>query len=85
MLTSTLRNVGGSVMLAIPKALLDGLGLRANTRVGLVIEAGRLVVEPRPRPKYTLSELLQQCDEAAPVSDDERAWQEMDAVGREVS
>lgn len=83
MLTSTLRNVGGSVMLAIPKALLDGLGLTANTKVALSVDRGRLVVEPRPKPKYTLAELLAQCDPAAPASADEQAWQDIEPVGRE--
>ncbi|MCX7325156.1 MAG: AbrB/MazE/SpoVT family DNA-binding domain-containing protein [Hyphomicrobiales bacterium] len=33
MLTSTLRSVGGSVMLTIPKAVLDVLGLGVNDKV----------------------------------------------------
>ncbi|MGO9005921.1 MAG: antitoxin [Beijerinckiaceae bacterium] len=83
MLTSTLRNVGGSVMLAIPKSLLDGLGLAANTKVALSVEHGRLIVEARPKPTYTLSELLAQCDPAAPETEEERAWRDMKPVGRE--
>ena len=84
MLTSTLRNVGGSVMMAIPKSVLDGLGLAANTKVGLSIEQGRLVVEARPRPKYTLAELLAQCDPTAPEAEQDEAWETMEPVGREV-
>jgi len=83
MLTSTLRNVGGSVMMAIPKSLLEGLGLAANTKVGLSLDQGRLVVEARPKPKYTLAELLAQCEPVAPMSAEEQAWQEMEPVGRE--
>ena len=84
MLTSTLRNVGGSVMLAIPKSLLDALGLAANVKVALSVDHGRLVVEANPRPKYTLAELLAQCDPAAPQNDDERAWEDAEPVGREI-
>jgi antitoxin ChpS len=84
MLTSTLRNVGGSVMMAIPKSLLEGLGLAANTKVALSVDHGRLIVEPRPKPKYTLSELIAQCDPSAPENEQEREWQEMESVGREV-
>jgi antitoxin component of MazEF toxin-antitoxin module len=58
MLFSMLRTVGGSVMFAIPKPILDGLGLSANTHVGLSVSGGRLIVEPHPRPRYTLSELV---------------------------
>jgi antitoxin ChpS len=83
MLTSTLRNVGGSVMMAIPKSLLEGLGLSANTKVGLSLDHGRLVVEPRPKPKYTLAELLAQCNPDASESEQEREWQAMESIGRE--
>ena len=83
MVTSTLRNVGGSVMLAIPKALLEALGLSANTKVALSVDGGRLVIEKRPRPKYTLAELLAECDPDAPENPDEQEWQEMERAGRE--
>jgi antitoxin ChpS len=83
MLTSTLRNVGGSVMMAIPKSVLEGLGLAANTKVALSVDHGRLIVEARPKPKYTLAELLAQCDPAAPASEEEQAWESMKPTGRE--
>ena len=81
---ATLRTVGGSVMMAIPKAILEALGLSANEKVGLSVADGRLVVEPTPRPRYSLAELVAQCDPAAPVSDEERAWMETKPVGSEV-
>lgn len=81
MLTSTLRNVGGSVMMSIPKSLLEGLGFTANSKVDLSVEDGRLVVAPRKRPKYTLDELLAQCNLSAPAIDEE--WDAAPPVGRE--
>lgn len=84
MLTATLRNVGGSVMMAIPKSLLEGLGLAANTKVGLSLDHGRLVIEPHPKPKYTVAGMMAECDLTAPMSTQEREWQEMEPVGREV-
>jgi antitoxin ChpS len=84
MLTATLRNVGGSVMMAIPKSLLEGMGLAANTKVNLSLDQGRLVIEAQPKPKYTLAELLRLCDQTAPESAEDRAWQDMKPVGREV-
>lgn len=83
MLLTTLRTVGGSVMFAIPKPILDGLGLSANTQVGLSVSEGRLIVEPRPRPRYTLAELLAQCDLSAPLSEESQAWLDAESVGRE--
>ena len=55
--TTNLRKVGGSVMLAVPPAFLDQLHLQAGATVGLAVDHGRLVVEPKPRPRYTLAEL----------------------------
>jgi antitoxin ChpS len=83
MLTSTLRTVGGSVMMTIPKAALDLLGLGANDKVVLRVDDGRLVVEARARPRYALADLLAQCDISAEVADDLREWDAAEAVGRE--
>jgi len=72
--TTNLRKVGGSIMLAIPPALLDLLRLRPGLRVGIAVESGRLVVEPRQRPRCTLDELLAQCDPKAARSKEDREW-----------
>jgi len=84
MYTSKLRCVGGSVMFAVPKPILDSLGLEPNAEVGLTISEGRLIVEPRTRPRYTLGELLAQCDADAPLSDEEQEWLNVEATGREI-
>lgn len=81
---ATLRTVRGSVMIAIPKAILEALGLAANEKVGLRLADGRLVVEPTLRPRYSLAELVAQCDSAAPVSDEEREWETLEPVGSEI-
>ncbi len=72
--TTNLRKVGGSVMLAIPPALLDLLHLRPGVKVGIAVESGRLVVEPHQRPRYTLDELLAQCDPKAARGKEDREW-----------
>ncbi|HKW98666.1 MAG TPA: hypothetical protein VJN43_13095 [Bryobacteraceae bacterium] len=72
--TTNLRKVGGSVMLAVPPALLDILRLRPGVRVGIAIERGRLVVEPQPRPRYTLDKLLAQCHPKAARTKQDREW-----------
>ena len=82
--TTNLRRVGGSVMLAVPPALLDLLKLRAGARVDIGIEDGRLIVAPRARPSYTLDELLAQCDEAAQTDDGDRVWLDAKPVGSEL-
>lgn len=80
---STLRAVGGSVMFAIPKALLESLGLHPNAQVALSIADGRLIVDPQPRPRYTLAELVAQCDTSSPMNEEARAWLAAEPVGRE--
>jgi antitoxin ChpS len=82
--TTNLRKVGGSVMLAVPPALLDILHLRPGAKVGLAVENGRLVVEPQQHPRYTLDELLAQCDPKAPRSKEEREWLDDKPAGGEL-
>lgn len=82
--TTNLRKVGGSVMLAVPPALLDILRLQPGAQVGIAIESGRLVVEPRQRPRYTLDELLAQCDPKAARSKEDRKWLRGKAAGGEL-
>ncbi len=78
-----LRKVGGSVMLSVPRSLLEVLDLRAGAAVGLTVQNGRLVIDPSPRPRYTLEELLAASDYSAPQPADEREWVDAPAVGRE--
>ena len=60
--TTNLRKVGGSIMLAVPRDLLDILRLQPEPRSASRSRAAGSVVEPQPRPRYTLDELLAQCD-----------------------
>jgi len=80
---AVLRKVGGSVMLAIPPALLDVADLSAGRQVSVSVEDGKLVIAPQAKPKYTLEELLAQCDSNAPVTQEDRAWTSSGPVGRE--
>lgn len=82
--TTSLRKVGGSVMLAVPPALLDVLHLAAGATVGLAVDHGCLVVHPNPRPRYTLGELLAQCDPSAEISADDGEWLHARPVGGEL-
>jgi antitoxin ChpS len=82
--TTNLRKVGGWVMLAVPPALLEILRLRPGTQVGIAIESGRLVVEPQQRPRYTLDELLAQCNPKKARTKDEREWLSDKPAGAEI-
>jgi antitoxin ChpS len=71
-------------MLAIPKPMLDALDLAPNAAVGLSIEAGRLVVDPKKRRRYSLDELLAQCKPSARRSRKDRDWLKDPPAGREL-
>jgi antitoxin ChpS len=79
-------------MLAVPPALLDILQLQPGAQVGIAVKSGRLVVEPRPRRRYTLDELLAQCNSkvrrskigSKRSSKREREWLDSRPVGGEL-
>ncbi|MDX7951984.1 antitoxin [Lichenihabitans sp. Uapishka_5] len=84
MFTTSLRKVGEAVMLTVPPALLEILRLTDGTQVGLVVEHGRLIVEPRSGPRYTMDELLAASDYEQPQAATEREWVDAPAAGREI-
>jgi antitoxin ChpS len=82
--TTSLRKVGGSVMLTIPSAVLDLLDLQVGSVVGMDVDGQRLVIQPRKKPRYTLDDLLAQCKAKAPITSKDRQWIDVDPVGREL-
>ncbi len=80
---TNLRKVGGSIMLAIPPAILELFHLQAGSKVGIGVDRGRLIIEAQTGPHYSLAELLAVSDytEAQPAL--EREWVDAPAVGRE--
>ncbi|MCE2407185.1 MAG: antitoxin [Pseudomonadales bacterium] len=82
--STNLRKVGGSVMLAVPPALLDALDLSVGTKVAIGVEGGRLVVHKNERPKYSLDELIKQCNDTLPADDEDLEWLDARPVGNEL-
>ena len=83
--TTTLRKVGGSLMLAVPPVFLEQLRLTAGNTAGVTTtDDGRLIIVPRPRPRpcYTIAELLAVSDYSQPVTEEEREWLDSPAVGK---
>jgi antitoxin ChpS len=81
---TNLRKVGGSVMLAVPPAVLEQLHLKVGAQVGVAVNDGRLIVEACLKPRYSLAELLAACDNAGPEKNEDREWLDAPAVGREI-
>ena len=84
MYTTKLRKVGGSIMLAVPPAILDQLHLQVGATVALTVCGGQMVIYPKPRPRYTLAELLAASDYSQPQPAEEREWGDLPAVGGEL-
>ncbi len=84
MYTTNLRRVGGSVMLALPPALLEVVDFEVNTEVGITVQNGCLLVESKKPKRYTLRDLAKQCDLSAPTPPVDREWLDMPAAGNEL-
>ncbi len=79
--TATLRAVGGSIALTIPKKLLEAVGAKSGASVEIEVKNGRLVLTPTKRPRYILRELLAQCSGKGFKADEQ--WLDAPAVGKE--
>jgi antitoxin ChpS len=83
MATVTLRNLGGSVVMVVPKKILSLVDLKAGSQVRICVEGGRVVIEPR-KPRYALTELLAQSPRnALKPSRKDREWLSGGPVGKE--
>lgn len=79
-----LETLGDEVRLSFPKSVLEQLGMASNAKVEVLVEDGRIVAVPQRRPRYTLEELVAQCDLTAELTEEDREWLNDGPVGREV-
>lgn len=73
---------GNSMALRIPAVTMRAWGIEEGQAVALKVEGGALVAIPTQR-RYTLAELLAQCDFSKPMSAEEREWIYAPPVGLE--
>jgi len=77
-----LKKMGNSTALIVPPPVLRDLGLSAGHTLSLETTADcRIVLTPKP--KYTLAEMIAQCDPAAPPPADLVDWDSMKPEGGE--
>ncbi len=74
---------GNSMALRIPAVTMRAWGIEEGQSVALKVEGGTLVARPAQK-RYTLAELLAQCDFSKPMSGNEREWIDAQAKGREL-
>ncbi|AFY74773.1 growth regulator [Synechococcus sp. PCC 7502] len=84
MYRTSLRKVGGSIMLAVPPSFLDMLQLQAGSIVGITVDDGKIIVTPQLKSGYSLDELLEQCDPDAPITDEDQEWFDLKPIGLEL-
>ncbi len=82
--TTNLRKVGGSIMLAVPPAILDLLHLHVGSTVSLAVDGERLVIDPKVKARYTMDELLAASDYSQACSLEDREWIDAAPVGGEL-
>lgn len=65
-MTVTLKKVGGSVAMIIPKAIASEMGLREGTAMSVTAKADEIVLrKPGRRPRRSLDAIVAQMDPAA--------------------
>lgn len=84
MYTTALRKVGGSTMVAVPRAFLDQLEMKVGSTVEVEVSHGCIMVKPKARKSYKLEDLLAKCDSSAEISEDDREWFDSGVFGNEV-
>ncbi|MDM9626525.1 AbrB/MazE/SpoVT family DNA-binding domain-containing protein [Rhizobium sp. S152] len=91
--TSKLKKAGGSLVLTVPAAARNMLGLTEGQEMIVSVKGRQVIAEPvssvpktirvRP-PKYTLDELLKGYDPDASRSPEEQSWIDAPAAGDEI-
>ena len=78
-----LKKMGNSTALVMPPPVLRDLGIGVGQRMTLVTTAdGKIVLSPKR--KYTLTELVAQCDRKAAAPADLALWDVARPMGQEV-
>ncbi|MFT0866831.1 AbrB/MazE/SpoVT family DNA-binding domain-containing protein [Pseudomonas sp. CAM1A] len=76
---------GNSAAIRIPSTVLKQMRLEVGSTLSLDTAGESMVLKPvRSKPRYTLEELMAQCDLNAPEPEDMAAWNTMRPAGREV-
>ena len=83
MAIATLRKIGGSTCITIPKVFLDRLDLDAGAIVDISLDGSGLRVEPQ-KPVYDLEDLLANTPVNAEPSEEDRQWLDDEPTGREI-
>jgi antitoxin ChpS len=76
-----IRKYGNSSVVVLPPALMRDLGIQVGTSLSMNAADGVITLAPKKR--YTLEELVAQCNSKAKSPVDMAAWNNLPSVGRE--
>lgn len=80
---TALRAIGNSKGAVIPASLLRELNLDVGDELNARAVDGVLILTPSRKNKYTLAELLAQCDVSVPMHSELVDWDRMNPMGNE--
>ena len=82
---ASLRKIGNSAGAIIPSYMLKKRNLKIGEAINIIEDGVRIIIEPASiKPKYTLNELLKQCDSKAAMPNELKAWDEINPTGNEI-
>jgi antitoxin ChpS len=79
----SIQKWGNSAAVRLPAALLEQVHLSLGDKLTVDVRPEGIVLIPA-RPKYSLEELVAQCNPNASAEEDLAAWNNLKPVGREV-
>jgi antitoxin ChpS len=80
---TSIKRLGNSVGILLPSGLVRALNLSVGQSVNIESIDGNLVVKPKIAKRYTLKELVAQCNPKAPMPVEIKEWENMPLVGLE--
>jgi len=81
---TNIRRIGNSSGMILPAAILKKLNLSEGDEIDISESGNKIVITAKKiKPKYTLKELLAQCDLNAPMPDAVKEWDDIQTEGRE--
>jgi antitoxin ChpS len=81
----SVRKLGNSTGIILPPGLLRSLHLSVGSTVSAKEVEGSLVLTPSTKLRYSLTELLAQCNLKADAPADSAVWESMETVGKEIA
>ena len=82
---TNIRKIGNSAGIILPSVILKKLHLSEGDAIEISENRNQIMITPKQdKPKYTLKELLAQCNLKAPMPEVVKEWDEVSPIGLEL-